>query len=126
MCRVNGKKRRSASRSTSGRYTSRRCSSKTWSKFPTGWCRCTPNTKRTGSISGRLHALEIELPARAHGGVVAWGQGEAREQARFETCLVDLQGRARQLDRPGSGSQHDHGFDPDDVVEEPAAGSEHP
>src|SRR3989442_11971991 len=126
----------SESRSTSGRYTSRRCCSKTWSKFPTGWCRCTPNTNRSagrgaegaaisdsrGAGNPGLHALEVELPPRAHRRIVARRQRQALEEARLETRSL----RASELDRPRGRAQHDHRLEAGDVVEEPAARGEHP
>src|SRR5947208_512139 len=128
MCSANGRNRRSVSRSTSGRYTSRRWSSKTWSKFPTGWWKCTPNTNRTGSMSGghaarvgTAFASQIQLPSRAHRRIVARRQGESLQQTRFEAGGV----RARELDRPRGRAQHDQRLEPGDVIEEPAAGGEH-
>src|SRR3989454_11608962 len=120
MCNANGKNRCPARCSTSGRYTSWRCCWKTWSKFPTGWWKCTPNTNRTGSMSGG-HASQIQLPSRAHRRIVAGCQGESLQQTRFEAGGV----RARELDRPRGGAQHDQRLEPGDVIEEPAAGGEH-
>src|SRR5712691_425467 len=129
MCSANGRNRCAVSRSTSGRYTSRRWSSKTWSKLPTGWWKCTPKTKRTGSMSGghaagrrrSLHAFHIQLPPRGDRGIVAWRQRKSLQQTRFEMDGV----RARELDGPRGGAQHDQRLEPGDVIEEPAARGEH-
>src|SRR5713101_1966187 len=94
--------------------------------------RTAPSSSRSRSAGGAAAALadagggtrplEVHLTPAPRARRVALGARQALEQTGLEPRRVP----ARQLDRAGGVAEDLDGFDPGDVIEEPAARREHP